>query len=118
MKTYIALVLTFIFVAKFLAVDANGLNVLFSGSEITFVNPHCKKRNSLKKLESSTDYSQQERGAHQMIYLNGQCNIAFQFESFTWSLNDPKAIVTLNDNVPSALSYRYLESVSPPPRLT
>lgn len=104
--------------AKFLAVDANGLNVLFSGSDITFVNPHCKKKNSLKKLENSTSFSQPYQGSHQMISLIGHCATPFQFELFSWETNDSKPIAVSNDYFPSKLSYRYLDSVSPPPRLT
>jgi len=116
-KTYIALVLTFIFLAKFLAIDANGLNVLFNGSEISFVNLHCKKENSPKQTKKTVGISQADQPASQVIDLVGFCTSQFQFELFTWETDYPKRITVFNNHITSRLTYLYLENASPPPRL-
>ncbi len=116
-KSYIALVLTFVFLAKFVAVDAQGLNVLFSGNDITFVNPHCEKNNSIKKTTDAVSFSQQDNVEPQMITLDGNCNSQFHFELFSWDIKFSNLIVLSDDHFTSRLSYRYLDSVSPPPRL-
>ena len=116
-KTYIALLLTFIFLAKFVAIDANGLNVLFSGSEISFVNPHCKKENSPKQTKKTADFSQTDQSALQVIDLVGFCTSQFQFELLTWETTISKPVTVFNEHFSSRLSYLYLDNDSPPPRL-
>ncbi|MCX7550358.1 hypothetical protein [Xanthomarina sp. F2636L] len=116
-KTYIAALLTFIFLAKFVAIDANGLNVLFSGNNISFVKQNCKNKNSSKQTKKTTDFSQIDLSTSQEIILSGFCTSQFQFDLFTWETNILKSITVLNEHVPSNLSYRYLDNDSPPPRL-
>ena len=116
-KTYIAVVLTVVFLVKFIAVDAHGLNIIFSGSDITFVNPHCEKNISNKSLTDFPEISQQDNSQAQMISLNGNCTSPFQFELFSWETHFPNLIVVSDAPFTSKLSYRYLDSVSPPPRL-
>ena len=91
--------------------------MLFSGSDITFVNPHCKKENSSKKSDDTSNFSQQNAVDAQMITLSGNCNTPFQFEFFSWDIGYSDLIAVFNDHLPSNLSYRYLDNVSPPPRL-
>lgn len=116
-KTYIAVFLTFIFMAKFAAIDANGLNALFSGSEISFVNPHCKFENPPKQTKKTTNFSQDDRSNFQIVELNGFCTSQFNFEIFTWKTSFPEPITFFNEHITSTLSYLYLDNVSPPPRL-
>jgi hypothetical protein len=116
-KTYIAVFLTFIFLAKFVAIDADGLNVLFNGSKITYVNPFCKKENPQKQTKKITSFSQADQFASQVITLNDLCTSQFQFELFSWETDYPESIVVFNEHFPSKLSYRYLDNSSPPPRL-
>ncbi|WP_230080283.1 hypothetical protein [Winogradskyella marina] len=116
-KTYIAALLAFLFIAKFIAIDANGLNLLFGGNDITFVKPFCKKKNAPKLANKTVDISQADVITSQEILLSGFCTTQFQFELFSWISNVSKPITVFNDYLTSKLNYRYLESVSPPPRL-
>lgn len=115
-KTYIAVLLTFVFLAKFVAVDANGLNVIFSGSDITFVNPHCEKNISNEKSNDTPNFSQHENVKTQMITLDGNCNSPFRFELFSWDAHYSNPIAFFDNHFTSNLNFRYLDSVSPPPR--
>jgi len=116
-QTYIAVLLFSIFLVKFLAIDANGLNILFSGSDITFANPHCKKKNSPKLSKNTTDFSQAELATSQVIQLNGFCNSQFQIELFSWVTDISEPTTTYNEHSPSMLTYPYLDNIFPPPRL-
>ncbi|MCC4229040.1 hypothetical protein [Zunongwangia profunda] len=116
-KTYIAVLLTFIFMAKFTAIDADGLNLLFSGSDISFVNPHCKKEKPPKQLKKIADFSQVDLSAPQVIALNGFCTSQFQLGLFSWKTILPNPIAVFNEHFSSRLSYLYLDNASPPPRL-
>lgn len=106
------------FLAKFVAVDANGLNIIFSGSDITFVNPHCEKNITNDKSNDTPSFSKQDSVQKQMITLDGNCSSPLQFELFSWDIYNSNPIVVFNPNFTSSLSFRYLDSVSPPPRLT
>jgi hypothetical protein len=116
-RTYIAVVLTFIFLAKFVAIDAYGLKTLFSATDTVFVNPHCKKQATVDATEKSHSFSQQDQPQEQLITLSGQCTTPFHLEHSNWEINYSEPNAVLDDHVPSRLNYRYLESVSPPPRL-
>lgn len=116
-RTYIAVLLAFIFVAKFVAIDADGLNLLFSESDISFVNPHCKKENPPKHLKKTADFSNTDLSTYQIIALTGICTSQFQMEVFSWETNISKPITVFNKHFSSRLSYLYLDNASPPPRL-
>ena len=103
--------------AKFVAIDANGLNVLFSGSDITFVNPHCKKENAPKQSKKTVDFSQVDLLISQVIALNSFCTSQFQFELFSWETHYSEPIAVLNGHFTSRLINLYLDNDSPPPRL-
>ncbi|WP_031428429.1 hypothetical protein [Flavimarina sp. Hel_I_48] len=103
--------------AKFAAIDADGLNILFSGSDISFVNPHCKKENPPKQSKKTADFSQTDISASQVIALNGFCTSQFQLELFSWETNFAGPTVVFNEHFSSRLSYLYLDNASPPPRL-
>ncbi|WP_317167418.1 hypothetical protein [Winogradskyella vidalii] len=116
-KTYIAALLAFVFLAKFIAIDANALNILFDGNNISFVKPFCKKKNAPKLAGQTMDFSQADSMTSQDILFSGFCTSQFQFELLSWTTHTIKPITVFNDYLTSRLSYRYLESVSPPPRL-
>ncbi|TDU40470.1 hypothetical protein BXY82_2519 [Gelidibacter sediminis] len=116
-KTYIAVLLTFIFMAKFVAIDARALNTIFSGSDITFVKPFCKKQADADLSSKNQNFSDQnQHTSKEMLSLSGQCTTPFHLEMFSWHINTSGQITQLDDHLPSKLNYRYLESVSPPPR--
>ncbi len=116
-KTYIAVILTFIFLAKFVAVDADGLNAFFSGSNISFANLHCYKKDSPKQIIPRADFSQADELASQIISLNHYCTSQFQIEFYSWETDFPKTLAVFNEHFISRLSYLYLDNISPPPRL-
>lgn len=116
-KTYIAVILTFIFLAKFVAVDADGLNAFFSGSNISFANLHCYKKDSPKQTNPAADFSQADELASQIITLNHFCTSQFQIEFYSWETDYPITLAVFNEHFTSRLSYLYLDNVSPPPRL-
>lgn len=103
--------------AKFIAVDANGLNALFSGSKISFVQPHCKKKNSPKQTKKTTEFAQADLTASQVISLSGYCTSQFQFEIFSWETPISKSTTVFSEHLTSILSYLYIDNDSPPPRL-
>ena len=116
-KTYIAVILTFIFLAKFVAIDANGLNLLFGGSDISFVNPHCKNENPPKLAKKAASFSKAEELAAQVITLNGFCTPQFQLELFTWESTYSEPVAIFSEHFSPRLSYLYLDNASPPPRM-
>jgi hypothetical protein len=116
-QTYISILLVTIFLGKFLAVDANGLNILFSQSDISFVNPHCKNKNSPKQLKNTAHFSQVDLVPSQVIHLSGFCSSQFQFELCSWESNILEPIAAFYEHFFSKLSYLYLDNVSPPPQL-
>lgn len=116
-KSYIAVVLMVIFLAKFAAIDANALNIIFSGTSTTFVNPYCKKNASDQKSNASDSFSPHDQLETQVITLSGNCTTPFQFEIFSWEADFSDPIVVFNEHFTSKLSYRYLDSISPPPRV-
>lgn len=103
--------------AKFVAIDANGLNALFSGSEISFVKSNCKKKNAPKQLDKLADYSQDDQLASQVIPIGIACTSQFQFEIFSWQINITQSFVAISQHYTSNLSYHYLDNAYPPPRL-
>ncbi|TYB74294.1 hypothetical protein [Bizionia myxarmorum] len=107
----------FIFTAKLFAVDANGFKMFFNDGEITLLNPYCKKDNPSKKAKENTNFSQQDKGAVQLMSISTNCNTAFHFDLFSWETHSSTSIAVFDDYFPSLLNYRFLESVSPPPRL-
>ncbi|WP_246067685.1 hypothetical protein [Changchengzhania lutea] len=113
----IALALVCIFLVKFVTIDANGLSVLFNGSNISFVKPLCKKKNSPKLSKDSINFSNIEISSDQVISLTGFCNSQFHLELFSWKTGTSEPNATYNKHFSSRLSYLYLDNVSPPPRL-
>ena len=103
--------------AKFGAIDANGLNIIFSGGDTIFVNPYCKKINPSEKSKDTSNFSQQDQVETQMIILSGNCTTPFQFELYSWETDYLDPISVFNDQFTSRVSYRYLDSISPPPRV-
>lgn len=116
-KSYIAIVLITIFLAKFAAIDAHGLTLVFSGSKTSFVNPYCKKNSSNEKSTESTSYSPQDDVDTQVIVLSGNCTSPFHFDLFSWDAYFSDPFVVINEYFTSNLSYRYLDNISPPPRV-
>ncbi|MBU2940446.1 hypothetical protein KO494_12940 [Lacinutrix sp. C3R15] len=106
-----------LFLVKLGAIDANGLNFLFSGNEITFVKPNCKKKNSPKLAKDNINVLQTNSLSTQMISLDSYCTSQFQFQLFSWDILYNEPFTVFNEHFSSKLSFRYLEHIAPPPRL-
>ncbi|EGV44820.1 hypothetical protein BZARG_363 [Bizionia argentinensis JUB59] len=102
--------------AKFLAVDANGLNTFISNGDIMLVNPFCKKHTNSKNTDDTASFSQLDHASVQLLTLSINCTTSFQFDLFSWETRDAEFITVFDDHFTSSLSYRYLDNVSPPPR--
>lgn len=117
-QTYIAVFLTLVFMVKFIAVDADGLNVVFDEDDVTFVNQmFCETKGVFHQSVKTTDFSQADQFASLVIPINGFCTSQYQFVLFSWKTNYQKPITTFNEHSSSELSHLYLDSLSPPPRL-
>lgn len=104
--------------AKFIAVDADGLNVVFQDDDITFVNQmFCETEGIFHQSVKTADLSQADQFASLVIPLNGFCTSQYQFVLFPWEANFQEPIATFNAHSSSELSYLYLDSLSPPPQL-
>ncbi|WP_194850384.1 hypothetical protein [Nonlabens antarcticus] len=114
--TQIAILLLFIFLAKLIAIEGNGLNMLFSGSEISFVKSHCKKSYFTQDSQQSADFSDADPVNFQIITFQSLCNSAFQLEVFTWDACIYETGVVYNEHHISNLSYPYIDNSSPPPQ--
>lgn len=114
-KSYIAAVLNVIFLAKFAAIEANGLNVIFSETATTFVNPYCKKSNSNDKSNESASLSALDHVETQVIILSGNCMTPRQIDLLSCKMEYSEPNTAINEHFKSKLSYRYLDSISLPP---
>lgn len=104
--------------AKFIAVDADGLNVVFQDDDVTFVNQmFCETQGNFQQSVKTTDLSQADQLASLVIPLNGFCTSQYQFVLLSWEPDCQEPIATFNAHSSSELSYLYLDSLSPPPRL-
>lgn len=103
--------------AKFLAIDANGLNIVFGGSDINFVTPHCQKEITSSKHHSvPSTWSSDDAGQHQ-VELQGFCVSQFEPQAFFWEPTSPEKMFVINSHITSDLSFLYLENTLPPPRM-
>ncbi len=103
--------------AKFIAIDADGLNVFFSGSDISFVKIHCRKENPPKQSKEIANFLKADLSASRIITLNTLCTSQFQLDLFFWEMDSSASMAVFNVNSTSKLSSLYLDKVSPPPRL-
>jgi hypothetical protein len=117
-KAYIAVFLTFIFLAKFATKDADGLNLLFSGSDISFVNPHCKTENPPKKTKKTADFSQaNDLLASRVITLNGFCTSQFQFETFNDQISFTETNYQKHNDHTESIISTFQDKFYPPPKV-
>jgi hypothetical protein len=115
-KAVLAILLNLVFVVKFIAIEANGLNTLLNGNGFKLVKTFCKKERADKTTNTEATYLSADNNAMQEIALSSMCTSPFQFDLFSWETNILEPIAALGNHFPSNLIYRYLENDSPPPR--
>lgn len=116
-KAYIALFMVTVFMAKFTAVNANGLNYLFNASGIAFVNFYCKKDNGVHKKTEQPPVVTSQVSTMAVIALNSDCTTSFTMALFSWDLKQTPLLFKYNDYLTSKLRFLYLDNVLPPPRV-
>ena len=115
-NSYIAVFLFFIFIAKFLAVDARGLNAVFHSEKISFVNHDCKKKTLTIKNDRTTSIDSQIPSDVKVLTIASQCHSIFLFQTFNW--NSGKAQISIRNysfNLPTSKN-SFFDSLRRPPR--
>ena len=115
-KSLIALILIPIFVGKLFIVDAVIIN-LFSEGKVTFVKPFCKKKGFNLEKDKPHEFVQDIDNQNTMLEISSFCTPQFNFIVFNWHPNLFEVFPRENSIFSSKLSYLYLDSHSPPPRL-
>ncbi|MGJ8592940.1 MAG: hypothetical protein ACSHXF_10350 [Aquaticitalea sp.] len=113
-SSFISILLAFLFMAKFLAIDANGITLFNEQGKVTYINTHCKKLNPPKTM---TSFSKSDTWETQHVLLPGLCSQQFILETVTEEAPTLLRKFTLNTFHKTELSYRYLEHIVPPPRV-
>ena len=116
-RSYIPIFFTFIFLVKFIAIDTNAVSLLFKGSETTFVNPYCKKKNSPKQTGQTKNLTKSETETYTILILSGFCASPLQVTFNNWETSLDMSTPVPPEESPSALMYRYSDNDSPPPRM-
>lgn len=116
-KSYIAVFMVTVFIAKFIAVDAKALNLLFSEEGINLVHFQCKKEQAQYQKSDQKSSVSSQLETQEVIAFNGDCTPQYQLELFTWALDTSSFSVDYNTYMTSKLRYMYYDNSSPPPRL-
>lgn len=115
-KAYISILLVAVFLMKFVAIEANVLNIIYSGDDIVFVDLYCKKESGQKDSKEFPKLAQADQKTLHSISVEGYCTPQFQFELASWEAEVLEPIRVHTEHATQKLSYRYLEHSSPPPR--
>ena len=104
------------FLAKFIAIDANGLNIIMKESNISFVHKPCKKDIASKAKHKAMDVLNSDSSSVEQVIINGFCVSQFQLQQFSWGAKFSEKISVYSTFLTSTLSFLYLENTLPPPR--
>lgn len=115
-KTFLSLILIPIFIGKLFVVDAGLANIISQGS-ISFVKPYCKKKQSVSDNKKAYEFQQDVDASNNIIKISSFCTPQFNFNVFLWDFNISEDMNVKYVIFTSRLSYLYLDSHSPPPRL-
>ncbi|MDX1761918.1 MAG: hypothetical protein R3218_07155 [Christiangramia sp.] len=115
-KALISLFLIPLFLGKLFIVDASAINLLSHGS-ISFVKQYCQKKQSASHVHNTYDFEQTVDARDTIIKIGSFCTPQFNFNVFSWSFNNSEVINAEDVLFTSRLSYLYLDSHSPPPKL-
>ncbi|MCM8570031.1 hypothetical protein NE848_11620 [Gramella jeungdoensis] len=115
-KNLISLLLIPLFLGKLFIVDTGLVKIISQGS-VSFVKPYCKKKQSTWDSKKTYDFNQSADEGRSVIEISSFCTPQFSFNVFSWDLNISEDISIENIIFTSRLSYLYLDSHSPPPRL-
>ena len=102
--------------AKFLAVDANGLNMVFGGEKISFVKKDCKKKNNIQKEDSTGNFSSKMPSDFKTITITSHCNPLFLFQKYNWNPEIVDIIMQRNTFHLSISKNLFVDSLRRPPR--
>ncbi len=115
LKSFISLILVFLFMGKLFIVDANAVEVIFQG-DISFVKPNCSKKHSIKKSSRPFNLHEHIDSEDSSLQLSSFCTTQFKFDVQSWEPLFSEVLNTKEKIFTSNLSYRYLDSKSPPPK--
>ncbi|WP_037314412.1 hypothetical protein [Salegentibacter sp. Hel_I_6] len=115
-KALISLFLIPLFLGKLLIVDASLINLLSKGT-ISFVNPYCEKKALSSDKEKTYEFVQNVENQNLMVEISSFCTPQFNFNIFSWTPRLSEVFFEKNTIYSSKLSYLYLDSHSPPPKL-
>ncbi|TRZ42945.1 hypothetical protein [Robertkochia solimangrovi] len=110
--------MTFVFLTKFIAIDANGLNLFFNDGGITYVNPHCKKKNA--SLISKESFSFNDTSSKRLDHyaLSGFCASNCVIPIVNWNILIKRSRFKIEEGFTEALWNHSLDNPSPPPRIS
>lgn len=112
----ISLFLIPLFLGKLFIVDASVINLLSQG-QVSFVKKYCQKDQSGAQLQNTYEFQQDLDARYSITEIGSFCTPQFNFNVFNWSTTTIELITKEDISFTSKLSYLYLDSQSPPPRL-
>lgn len=114
-KNLVSLTLIFLFIGKLFIIDANAVEVIFQG-DISFVKPHCSKKQKIKGPKGQFQFHQHIDSDDSSIEISSFCTSQFNFDVDSWKPLTSDEFHSKEKLYTSNLSYRYLDSQSPPPK--
>ena len=116
LKSLVSLTIVILFIGKLFLVDSNAADLLFQGN-ISFVKPNCSKKQSIKKNTGQFQFHKYLDSDDSNIELSSFCTTQFNFEVYSWELIISEVLHVEEESFTSNLSFRYLDSQSPPPKM-
>ena len=114
-KTFISLLLIPLFLGKLFIVDAGVINMVFKDT-ISIVKPYCKKKQSKSDTKGTHEFEHVDL-KNSVTEFSSFCTPQFNFNVFTLSVNNSEFVNVEDVLFISKLTYLYLDSQSPPPKL-
>lgn len=115
-KTIILFFMIPIFIGKLIVLDASFINII-SPSEVSFEKVNCMKDQVAKDLKTSLELKKPSKPNNRVILVNGFCNPQLYFSLYTWLLDIVEKTLHLSIKFDDSLSYIFIDSQSPPPKL-
>ncbi|MGA8854750.1 MAG: hypothetical protein WB492_11295 [Christiangramia sp.] len=116
LKPLISLFLIPLFLGKLFIVDASAINLLSHGT-ISFVKPYCQKKQSVSDVQYPNDFEHSVNAKNSITKISSFCTPQFNFNVYSWNFSHSEVINVEDILFTSRLSYLYLDSHSPPPKV-